>query len=137
MVAPTCSDCHGATTSARRPTRAAASSRTNVPATCGTCHEGIAQQVQRRRPRRGARAGQREGAGLPDCHTAHAIQRAESTAWQLEVIGQCGTCHVNRIATYRDTFHGQVTHARIRARGRRAPTATARTTSCRRAIRDR
>ena len=43
------------------------------------------------------------------CHTAHAIQQSASTAWQLSVIGQCGTCHADRIATFKDTFHGQVT----------------------------
>ena len=36
-------------------------------------------------------------------------QRADVTSWQLDVIRECGTCHVNRIETYRDTFHGQVT----------------------------
>ena len=31
------------------------------------------------------------------------------SSWQLDVVRECGTCHVNRIETYRDTFHGQVT----------------------------
>jgi hypothetical protein len=43
------------------------------------------------------------------CHTAHSIQRGETVGWQLSVIGQCGTCHADRMATFRDTFHGQVT----------------------------
>jgi bacterioferritin-associated ferredoxin len=43
------------------------------------------------------------------CHTPHGIQRAESSNWQLGVINQCGNCHSDRIATFRDTFHGQVT----------------------------
>jgi hypothetical protein len=44
-----------------------------------------------------------------DCHSAHQIQRADVSSWQLDVIRECGTCHVKRIETYRDTFHGQVT----------------------------
>src|SRR4029453_7803123 len=45
----------------------------------------------------------------PDCHSAHQIQRVDAATWQLDVIRECGTCHVKRIETYRDTFHGQVT----------------------------
>jgi hypothetical protein len=44
-----------------------------------------------------------------DCHTAHGIQRADVTNWQLDVVRECGTCHEDKIRTYRDTFHGQVT----------------------------
>ena len=44
-----------------------------------------------------------------DCHSAHQIQRADVSSWQLDVIRECGTCHVDKIKTYRDTFHGQVT----------------------------
>ena len=31
------------------------------------------------------------------------------------MIGQCGTCHADRITTFRDTFHGQVTNLGFRA----------------------
>jgi len=44
-----------------------------------------------------------------DCHTAHQIQRADVASWKLDTIRECGTCHVDKITTYRDTFHGQVT----------------------------
>jgi hypothetical protein len=54
------------------------------------------------------------GPACQTCHTAHGIQRAESLGWQLSVIGQCGTCHADRIATFRDTFHGQVTNLGFR-----------------------
>jgi hypothetical protein len=104
----------------------------NIPSTCGTCHEGIERQFQA-----GVHGTMlKNGAKAPacqTCHTAHGITRSESHAWQLSVIGQCGTCHTDRLATFKDTFHGQVT-----ALGGRmvaaAPTATARTRFCRRAI---
>jgi hypothetical protein len=44
-----------------------------------------------------------------DCHTAHEIRRADEAGWQLDVIRECGTCHADKMKTYRDTFHGQVT----------------------------
>jgi hypothetical protein len=47
--------------------------------------------------------------GCTDCHSAHAIQQHEKPSFQTEVIKECGNCHTDYIATYRDTFHGQVT----------------------------
>ena len=74
--------------------------------------------VRRRRARRRRSAkGNPKAPVCADCHSAHEIQRADVSSWQLDVIRECGTCHVNRIETYRDTFHGQVTVARVRARG--------------------
>jgi cytochrome b subunit of formate dehydrogenase len=59
--------------------------------------------------------GQALKKGLPqapictDCHSAHQIQRVEVEAWKLGVVRECGTCHIERMKTYRDTFHGHVT----------------------------
>jgi hypothetical protein len=47
--------------------------------------------------------------GCTDCHSAHAIQRHDLPQWKLAAIGACGVCHADRLDTYRDTFHGQVT----------------------------
>ena len=44
-----------------------------------------------------------------DCHTAHEIRRTDADAWKLDVLAECGSCHAQSLATYRDTFHGQVT----------------------------
>lgn len=43
-----------------------------------------------------------------DCHTAHQIARADTDRWRLSVLGECGSCHVESMRTYRDTFHDQV-----------------------------
>jgi hypothetical protein len=108
IVAPTCSDCHNAHDVLRPTDPSSPVAAANVPATCGTCHEGIERQFE---------AGihgtmLKEGVRAPacqTCHTAHGITRSDSLAWQLSVIGQCGTCHTDRLATFKDTFHGQVT----------------------------
>lgn len=109
IVAPTCSDCHGAHDIRRPADPQSRVTKAHVPETCGKCHEGIEHQFGSSTHGQLLARGAGGGPACQTCHTAHAIQRAESIGWQLSVIGQCGTCHANRIATFRDTFHGQVT----------------------------
>ncbi|HXW08265.1 MAG TPA: cytochrome c3 family protein [Vicinamibacterales bacterium] len=113
-VAPTCSDCHGAHDIFDPKDPKSRVAQPNVPATCGRCHEGIAQKFSA-----GIHGAVLAGGGgapaCQTCHTAHAIRRSETTAWQLSVIGQCGTCHADRLATFKDTFHGQVTNLGFRS----------------------
>lgn len=114
LVAPTCSDCHGPHDIRRKSDSASRVAMANVPGTCGKCHEGIAHEF----------AGSvhasvlAKGGSAPacqTCHTAHAITTTDNPAWQVGVVTQCGTCHADRISTYRDTFHGQVTKLGFRA----------------------
>jgi hypothetical protein len=115
MVAPTCSDCHGAHDIKKKTDPDSKVALTRVPATCGACHEGIANKYNAGIHGQALARGNLTAPACQTCHTPHAIQRAESTDWQLKVIGQCGTCHKDRIATFRDTFHGQVTNLGSRA----------------------
>ena len=109
IVAPTCSDCHGAHDVRQPKDPDSRVAKAHVPATCGKCHEGIQHQFGSSIHGQMLAKGGVGGPACQTCHTAHSIQRAESVGWQLSVIGQCGTCHADRIATFRDTFHGQVT----------------------------
>jgi nitrate/TMAO reductase-like tetraheme cytochrome c subunit len=109
VVAPTCSDCHNShaimpTTSPESPVF-----HTNVPATCGTCHEGIRHEFAEGVHGVTLAAGNDKAPNCASCHNAHGIQRTESANWQLHAIEECGTCHAESLATYRDTFHGKVT----------------------------
>ena len=115
MVAPTCSDCHGAHDIKKKTDPSSRVALTNVPGTCGTCHEGIANKFHAGVHGQALARGNLKAPACQTCHTPHSIQRAESTEWQLKVIGQCGTCHQDRVATFRDTFHGQVTALGSRA----------------------
>lgn len=114
IVAPTCSDCHGAHDILSPTDPESRVAKTHVPATCGRCHEGIEHQFESSTHGQLLAKGTDGGPACQTCHTAHGIQRAESVGWQLSVIGQCGTCHADRIATFRDTFHGQVTNLGFR-----------------------
>jgi hypothetical protein len=109
LVAANCTSCHGSHEIRTKSDPLSQVHRTSVPATCGTCHEGIKAQYADSVHGAALAAG-KEGAPMcADCHSAHRIQRATAPSWQLDVIQECGTCHVKNIRTYRDTFHGQVT----------------------------
>jgi hypothetical protein len=109
VVAPACADCHGRHDIRPRTDPASRVSRAQVPVTCGACHDGI-----RRRYDAGVHgAALRNGVpGAPvcaDCHTAHAIQRADTEAARLGATAECGGCHETVAAAFTRTFHGKVT----------------------------
>jgi nitrate/TMAO reductase-like tetraheme cytochrome c subunit len=115
LVAPTCSDCHGPHDIRRKSDPASHVSRANTPSTCGRCHEGIAQQFGGGIHAAMLVKGNNGAPACQTCHTAHAIQKADDPEWQLTVVNQCGTCHADKLKTYRDTFHGQATNLGFRA----------------------
>jgi len=109
LVAPNCGDCHGAHDIRRRTDPDSRVFRTAVPDTCGRCHQGLQRLYQEGIHGTALKAGNPLVPECATCHSAHQIQRVESDSWKLQVIRECGTCHVESIRTYRDTFHGQVT----------------------------
>lgn len=110
LVAPNCSDCHGNHDVRRRTDAASKVFKTNLPVTCGRCHEGVKQHYDTGIHGQALRKGDARAPVCADCHTAHRIRRVDVEAWKLDVIRECGTCHEESIKTYRDTFHGQVTN---------------------------
>jgi hypothetical protein len=109
VVAPNCSDCHGAHEIQRRTNPESHVFRANVPATCGRCHEGVKARYLDGIHGAQMAKGNTFAPVCSTCHTAHQIQRVETDTWQLQVLRECGRCHTESIKTYRDTFHGQVT----------------------------
>ncbi len=110
LVAPTCTTCHGAHDIAVTTSPESRTYRAAVPTTCGSCHEGIKRVFD------ASVHGQQLASGNPrapvciSCHTAHAIRDVEQDGFRTQVIDRaCGACHLESLATYRDTFHGQVT----------------------------
>jgi cytochrome b subunit of formate dehydrogenase len=43
-----------------------------------------------------------------DCHTTHSITRIKDESFRQVITHQCGNCHDEKYATYRDTYHGQI-----------------------------
>ena len=109
VSAPNCADCHGFHDIKRKTDPSSRVFRTTVPKTCGSCHEGIELRYAAGIHGTSLEKGNPLAPTCVSCHTAHGIVRTESTSWRLQVLKECGSCHVESIRTYRDTFHGQVT----------------------------
>jgi hypothetical protein len=93
LVAPTCTSCHDSHDIREKSDVESRVHHANVPATCGRCHEGILRVYGEGVHGSGLASGNGSVPVCSDCHSAHGIQRAEVSGWQLDVIGECGTCH--------------------------------------------
>jgi predicted CXXCH cytochrome family protein len=108
-VAPTCSGCHGTHDILAKTDSASRVHPLRVAGTCGACHVGIVSEYDQSIHAKRLRTAGAAAPTCSTCHTAHSIRRTNTASFQLDVIQECGTCHVEKIRTYRDTFHGQVT----------------------------
>jgi hypothetical protein len=109
LVAANCSSCHGGHDIRASADERSRVNRDNVPAMCGSCHEGILTTYDASSHGENVADGNGQAPVCIDCHSAHEIQRTDAGPWQLAAIRECGTCHIDENRTYRDTFHGQVT----------------------------
>ena len=109
MVAANCTSCHGSHDIRKKSDPDSRVFRRNIPNVCGSCHEGVKTLYDKGVHGVAIAKGNDKAPVCADCHSAHQIQRADVASWKLDTIRECGTCHVDKITTYRDTFHGQVT----------------------------
>ena len=84
--------------------------RVTIPSVCGTkCHsdelDDYASSIH----------GQEvldkhnlKAAVCTDCHTSHEIVNTSLNSFKLQITEQCGGCHKENLASYGDTYHGQV-----------------------------
>ena len=108
-VAPNCANCHGVHEIRRLADPESTVNRPHVPATCGSCHQKILTDFETGVHFEAMKRGNPKAPVCIDCHSAHEIRTPETAAWRVGVIKECGTCHIDLIETYRDTYHGQVT----------------------------
>ncbi len=108
LVAASCSSCHGSHKILSKKDPASRTNRANVAETCGTCHAGPKQDYMAGIHGQGAGTGNSRAPVCNDCHTAHQIADVRTAAWQMKTTATCGNCHHEQFATYRDTFHAQV-----------------------------
>ena len=84
--------------------------RLSIPKTCGEkCHDEQLEDYEG--SVHGALTMGKEdpkGAVCIDCHTTHEIKGASSDPFKLKNVEACGSCHKEELASYRDTYHGQV-----------------------------
>jgi hypothetical protein len=107
--APTCTNCHGAHNIRPKADEASRTNRAKIPDTCGACHRKEREAYVNGMHGKLRQDGILAAPGCTDCHSAHGIQEHDTPKFQVDVIKECGTCHTDYLATYRDTFHGQVT----------------------------
>jgi len=104
-----CHDTHAFNVPADRSSPEYAAWRKDVPELCGSCHDEQLETYQ----------GSIHGKELLDkgndkapvcinCHTTHEITSTSLMSFKLLVTEECGSCHKDRLESYRDTYHGQV-----------------------------
>ena len=108
LVAASCSSCHGSHGILSRKDPKSKTNHANIPATCGACHAGPLEAFSAGIHGKKLQAGATNGPVCTNCHTAHQITRVGSMEWQMKTTATCGGCHKEQFATYRDTFHAQV-----------------------------
>ncbi len=80
-----------------------------VPKVCGQCHEdALEEYVTSVHGRQVIDKHNPKAAVCTDCHTTHAIEKTRSDSFHLLITRQCGSCHQEQSATYRDTYHGKI-----------------------------
>jgi hypothetical protein len=108
LVAASCTSCHGTHKILNHTNPESRTYRTNVPATCGSCHAGPEAAYFAGIHGRQLKAGNPKAPVCVDCHTAHEIAAVQNVSWQMIKPATCGDCHQKQFATYLDTFHAQV-----------------------------
>ncbi len=109
LVSANCANCHGTHDIRRKTDPVSSVFRTNVPATCGSCHAGILRDYSESSHFQAVTAGVAKAPVCSDCHTAHAITQVQGAQSVNQLISQCSGCHEKEYSTYRDSFHGKVT----------------------------
>jgi cytochrome b subunit of formate dehydrogenase len=119
-VVATCASCHDGhlVLPAKNPNSSI--NRQHISQTCGQCHTGVTEAYQASVHGQQAAKGDPKAPVCVDCHSAHAVTRADSPAFMLDIVNQCGHCHDKPTAdgsrrtsfyeTYRQSYHGQVTN---------------------------
>jgi cytochrome b subunit of formate dehydrogenase len=107
IVAPSCNDCHGVHDIKRGVDRDSPINHANVAKTCGKCHVGIEETYLQSVHGQLLARGDQRGPVCTDCHTAHQIEKPEGNNFKAVSDQRCGKCHEDRLAHYRDTYHGK------------------------------
>ena len=108
LVAASCSSCHGSHLILSSKNLNSRTNYRNIPSTCGGCHGGSEQAYRAGIHGQLLAAGSAQAPVCTSCHTAHQIGSVHTASLQIKTTATCGGCHQEELATYRDTFHAQV-----------------------------
>ena len=107
--APACADCHSAHEIKPHSDPTSRTFRNRIPDTCGSCHAGIKDTFANGVHATALTKGDSRAPSCVDCHSAHQVKRVDTDGWRTKVAGECGSCHVTVVESFRRTFHGKVT----------------------------
>ncbi len=108
LVAANCQSCHGSHHILSHKNPESPTYKTNIPQTCGKCHAGITAEYMNGVHGKAVARGDLNAPVCSDCHTAHAILQPTEAAFRMQSTPICGSCHKEKLSTYRDTFHSQL-----------------------------
>jgi hypothetical protein len=108
LVAANCQNCHGSHHILSHTDPQSPTYKTNIPKTCGQCHAGITANYLGGVHGKAIAAGDLHAPVCSDCHTAHAILQPTEATFRMQSTPICGSCHKDKLSTYRDTFHSQL-----------------------------
>ena len=107
IVAPSCNDCHGVHDITRSIDKDSHSNHANIAASCGKCHVGIEEVYNQSVHGQLLVKGDQKGPVCTDCHSAHDIEKPATAHFKGLSDQSCGKCHQDRLAHYRETYHGK------------------------------
>ena len=107
IVAPSCNDCHGVHDIKRNVDQSSRINHANIARTCGQCHLGIENTYDQSVHGQLLARGDPRGPVCTDCHSAHQIQAPTGQSFKAASDEVCGKCHQDRLAHYRETYHGK------------------------------
>jgi predicted CXXCH cytochrome family protein len=108
LVAANCQSCHGSHHILSRTDPQSATYKANIPKTCGSCHAKIDMDYESGAHGKAVAAGKLKAPVCSDCHTAHSILQPTEAEFRMQSTPICGSCHKDKLSTYRDTFHSQL-----------------------------
>lgn len=107
IVAPSCNNCHGVHDIKRSVDRSSPINHANVAKTCGTCHTTVESIYNKSVHGQLLAKNDPRGPVCTDCHSAHEIEPPVNGHFKMASDQRCGRCHEDRLAHYRDTYHGK------------------------------
>jgi len=108
VVTAMCTDCHTAHHELPKNNPESSVNKKNIARTCGECHNGIYEQFTQSIHYTTKENSEKELPMCDDCHSSHTISRTDKEGFKLEIITQCGRCHMDVTETYFETYHGKV-----------------------------
>jgi predicted CXXCH cytochrome family protein len=108
LVAANCQSCHGSHHILSRKDPASPTNKANIAQTCGNCHAKIKDDYMGGVHGKAVAGGNMNAPVCTDCHTAHSILQPTEAAFRMQSTPICGSCHKDKLSTYRDTFHSQL-----------------------------